>query len=161
MLPCNREPERTHDVSGRCPLSSRDHGGISLKQWAAGAPVIGAAPVSSGKQKRPRSEGLSGSGALQLFLNEKEKRNEERGKARNEGTKTKNKQNKAPGRQDGSVISNRPATRGTQPEDAASRTPELSSMTHNPQPPVCQTINRSRVRSAKTKTRPGNTTQSE
>jgi hypothetical protein len=64
LLPCNREPERTHDVSGRCPLSSRDHGGISLKQWAAGAPVIGAAPVSSGKPKRPRSEGLSGSGAL-------------------------------------------------------------------------------------------------
>src|SRR6202023_849578 len=68
LLPCNREPERTHDVSGRCPLSSRDHGGISLKQWAAGAPVIGAAAVSSGKPKRPRSEGLSGSGALHLFL---------------------------------------------------------------------------------------------
>ena len=33
LLTCNREPERTHDVSGRCPLSSRDHGGISLKQW--------------------------------------------------------------------------------------------------------------------------------
>src|ERR1700722_10664746 len=68
LLPCNREPERTHDVSGRCPLSSRDHGGISLKQWAAGAPVIGAAPVSSGRPKRPRPEGLSGSGALQLFI---------------------------------------------------------------------------------------------
>src|SRR5579862_6731712 len=68
LLPCNREPERTHDVSGRCPLSSRDHGGHSLKQWAAGAPVIGAAPVSSGKPKRPRSEGLSGSGALQLSV---------------------------------------------------------------------------------------------
>src|ERR1017187_7250935 len=67
LLLCNREPERTHDVSGRCPLSSRDHGGISLKQWAAGAPVIGAAPVPSGRPKRPRPEGLSGSGALQLL----------------------------------------------------------------------------------------------
>jgi hypothetical protein len=66
LLPSYREPERTHDVSGRCPLSSRDHGGISLKQWAAGAPVIGAAPVSSGKPKRPRVEGLPASGALQL-----------------------------------------------------------------------------------------------
>ncbi len=67
LLPSNREPERTHDVSGRCPLSSRDHGGISLKQWAAGAPVIGAAAVSSAKPKRPRSDGLPGSGAPQLF----------------------------------------------------------------------------------------------
>jgi hypothetical protein len=89
LLPCNREPERTHDVSGRCPLSSRDHGGISLKQWAAGAPVIGAAPVGPvaqthgyliggqvdqrgcvprhGRPKRPRVEGLPASGALQLF----------------------------------------------------------------------------------------------
>ena len=88
LLPCNREPERTHDVSGRCPLSSRDHGGISLKQWAAGAPVIGAAPVGPvaqthghliggqvdqhgcvprhGRPKRPRSDGLPGSGAPQL-----------------------------------------------------------------------------------------------
>ena len=66
LLPCNREPERTHDVSGRCPLSSRDHGGHSLKQWAAGAPVIGAAPVSAGKPNWPRSDGLPGSGALQL-----------------------------------------------------------------------------------------------
>src|SRR5580692_2273928 len=38
-----------------------------FKQWAAGAPVIGAAPVSSGRPKRPRSEGLSDSGALQFF----------------------------------------------------------------------------------------------
>src|ERR1035441_7881520 len=44
----------------------RGSGSHSLKQWAAGAPVIGAAPVSSGRPKRPRSEGLSGSGALQL-----------------------------------------------------------------------------------------------
>ena len=86
LLPCNREPERTHDVSGRCPLSSRDHGGISLKQWAAGAPVIGAAPVSSGKPKRPRSEGLSGSGALQLFLNEKEKRIGRKAVSANDGS---------------------------------------------------------------------------
>ena len=67
LLPSYREPERTHDVSGRCPLSLRSSGGISLKQWAAGAPVIGAAAVSSARPKRPRSEGLSGSGALQLF----------------------------------------------------------------------------------------------
>src|ERR1700735_827333 len=38
------------------------------KQWAAGAPVIGAAPVPSGRPKRPRPEGLSGSGALRIFL---------------------------------------------------------------------------------------------
>src|SRR3984885_10987604 len=73
LLPCNREPERTHDVSGRCPLSSRDHGGISLKQWAAGAPVIGAAPVSAGKPNWPRVEGLPASGALQLkFLSQRQ-----------------------------------------------------------------------------------------
>jgi hypothetical protein len=79
LLPCNREPERTHDVSGRCPLSSRDHGGHSLKQWAAGAPVIGAAPVSSGKPKRPRVEGLPASGALQLkLLSHSNERNEKR-----------------------------------------------------------------------------------
>jgi hypothetical protein len=46
----------------------RGSGSHSLKQWAAGAPVIGAAAVSSARPKRPRSEGLSGSGALQLFL---------------------------------------------------------------------------------------------
>src|SRR5579862_5005914 len=28
LLPCNREPERTHDVSGHYLLSSRDSGGI-------------------------------------------------------------------------------------------------------------------------------------
>src|ERR1700733_6662940 len=38
------------------------------KQWAAGAPVIGAAPVPSGRPKRPRLEGLSGSGALRIFF---------------------------------------------------------------------------------------------
>src|ERR1700689_1444689 len=38
------------------------------KQWAAGAPVIGAAPVPSGRPKRPRPEGLSGSGALRIFF---------------------------------------------------------------------------------------------
>ncbi len=138
----------------------RGSGSHSLKQWAAGAPVIGAAPVSSGKPKRPRVEGLPASGALQLFLIEKEKRNEERTRE----TKTKHKQNKAPDPPNGFVFSNRPGQRqATQltPRPAASGTPELSSMTHNPQPPVCQTINRSRVRSAKTKTRPGNTTQSE
>ena len=68
LLLSNREPERTHDVSGRCPLSSRGSGSHSLKQWAAGAPVIGAAPVPSGRPKRPRVEGLPASGALQLFL---------------------------------------------------------------------------------------------
>ena len=46
----------------------RGSGSHSPKQWAAGAPVIGAAPVSSGRPKRPRTEGLSGSGALQLFV---------------------------------------------------------------------------------------------
>src|ERR1700734_662303 len=40
------------------------------KQWAAGAPVIGAAPVPSGRPKRPRPEGLSGSGALRIFFGE-------------------------------------------------------------------------------------------
>src|ERR1700686_3185482 len=39
-----------------------------FKQWAAGAPVIGAAAVSSARPKWPRSEGLSDSGALQLFF---------------------------------------------------------------------------------------------
>jgi hypothetical protein len=38
------------------------------KQWAAGAPVIGAAPVPSGRPKRPWPEGLSGSGALRIFF---------------------------------------------------------------------------------------------
>ena len=84
LLLSNREPERTHDVSGRCPLSSRDHGGISLKQWAAGAPVIGAAPVSSGKPKRPRVEGLPASGALQLFLNEKGEAKKKKNETRDE-----------------------------------------------------------------------------
>src|SRR5580698_7078883 len=47
------------------------------KQWAAGAPVIGAAPVPSGRPKRPWPEGLSGGGALQLFF-ERRKRKETR-----------------------------------------------------------------------------------
>ena len=50
----------------------RGSGSHSLEQWAAGAPVIGAAPVSAGKPNWPRSDGLPGSGAPQLFLNEKE-----------------------------------------------------------------------------------------
>jgi hypothetical protein len=45
----------------------RGSGSDSPKQWAAGAPVIGAAPVSSGRPKRPRADGLPASGALQLF----------------------------------------------------------------------------------------------
>src|ERR1700691_6071401 len=49
----------SHPISGR---------GECIKQWAAGAPVIGAAPVPSGRPKRPRPEGLSGSGALRIFL---------------------------------------------------------------------------------------------
>src|SRR5579863_8745928 len=41
------------------------------EQWAAGAPVIGAAPVSAGRPNWPRSEGLPGNGDLQFSLKRK------------------------------------------------------------------------------------------
>jgi hypothetical protein len=74
---------------------------------------------------------------------------------------TKDKENKAPNGQNGFDFSNRTGHQLTQHRRAASGTPELSSITHNPQPPVCQTRRQVPGSFGKTKTRPGNTTQSE
>jgi hypothetical protein len=175
MLPCNREPERTHDVSGRQTAistrlwqsQSQTMGGRRSRHWGGPGRPCGADARSPYRRTsrpawlRPTSREtnlaavrrFTGQWSAPTFLKRKGKRNE--------GTRTKNKENKAREAQNGFVFESLRATRGTQPGPAASGTPELSSMTHNPQPPVCQTRDRSRVRSAKTKTRPGNTIQSE
>src|SRR5580700_9004044 len=101
--------------------------------------------------KKAPVRGFIGQWSAPTFLNRKVKT--KRGQEAKEEQGANDKQSARP--PNGFVFSNRLfAERGrslTKRQPAASGTPELSSPTHNPQPPVCQTINRSRVRSAKTK----------
>src|SRR6202012_3142899 len=57
LLPCNREPERTHDVSGRCPLSSRDHGEAVSNNGRQALPLLVRPRFQPGNQTGPGSRG--------------------------------------------------------------------------------------------------------